>query len=162
RRRDRGARARAVSRHHGRRRHSDLPDRRHGAAAQGALIIRAFVRPQRGGMIVTVQRLAGRVSALMLGVVLCGAMIAGPRAIDASQVTQLETAQQPVRPVAHPGAEASLVLPDLSIVTFRGTNGRTLLMGGLVVCAFGLLFGLLTVTQLKNLPVHASMREVSE
>jgi K(+)-stimulated pyrophosphate-energized sodium pump len=113
-------------------------------------------------MIVTVQRLAGRVSALMLGVVLCGAMIAVPRAIDAAQVTQLETAQQPVRPVAHQGGEASLVLPDLSIVTFRGTNGRTLLMGGLVVCAFGLLFGLLTFTQLKNLPVHASMREVSE
>ena len=35
-------------------------------------------------------------------------------------------------------------------------------MGGLVVCALGLLFGLMTFTQLKNLPVHASMLEVSE
>ena len=35
-------------------------------------------------------------------------------------------------------------------------------MGGLVVCALGLLFGLVTFTQLKNLPVHASMLEVSE
>ena len=60
------------------------------------------------------------------------------------------------------GGEASLVLPDLSTVDFRGINGRTLLMGGLVVCALGLLFGLMTFTQLKNLPVHASMLEVSE
>ena len=54
------------------------------------------------------------------------------------------------------------MLPDLSTVDFRGINGRTLLMGGLVVCALGLLFGLTTFTQLKNLPVHSSMLEVSE
>ena len=54
------------------------------------------------------------------------------------------------------------MLPDLSTVDFHGVNGRSLLMGGLVVCALGLLFGLMTFTQLKNLPVHASMREVSE
>ena len=66
------------------------------------------------------------------------------------------------RRAAHAGGEASLVLPDLSTVDFRGINGRTLLMGGLVVCALGLLFGLMTFTQLKNLPVHASMLEVSE
>ena len=41
-------------------------------------------------------------------------------------------------------------------------NGRTLLMGGLAVCALGLLFGLMTFTELKNLPVHTSMLEVSE
>ena len=35
-------------------------------------------------------------------------------------------------------------------------------MGGLVVCVLGLLFGLMTFTQLKNLPVHASMLEISE
>ena len=35
-------------------------------------------------------------------------------------------------------------------------------MGGLGVCALGLLFGLVDFTQLKNLPVHASMLEVSE
>ena len=39
------ARARVVSRHHGRGRHPDLPDRRHGAAAAGARSIsRPFVR----------------------------------------------------------------------------------------------------------------------
>ncbi len=63
---------------------------------------------------------------------------------------------------AHAGGEASLVVPDLSTVDFSGIDGRTLLMGGLVVCALGLLFGLMTFTQLKNLPVHASMLEVSE
>src|SRR6202042_3036002 len=41
-------------------------------------------------------------------------------------------------------------------------NGRTLLMWGLVVCALGLLFGLATFTQLRNLPVHRSMLEISE
>jgi len=38
----------------------------------------------------------------------------------------------------------------------------SLLMFGLVVCALGLGFGLVAYTQLKNLPVHASMLEVSE
>ena len=35
-------------------------------------------------------------------------------------------------------------------------------MWGLVVCALGLLFGLVTFTQLRNLPVHQSMLEISE
>src|SRR5262245_23854522 len=60
------------------------------------------------------------------------------------------------------GGEANLVLPDLSQVDFWGIDGRTLLMSGLVVCALGLLFGLMTFTQLRNLPVHSSMREISE
>jgi K(+)-stimulated pyrophosphate-energized sodium pump len=60
------------------------------------------------------------------------------------------------------GGEANLKLPDLSSVQFHGISGRTLLASGLVVCALGLLFGLLTFIGLKNLPVHASMREVSE
>ena len=61
------------------------------------------------------------------------------------------------------GGEAELVLPDLSQATFLGgINGRTLLMGGLAVCALGLLFGLMIFTELKNMPVHASMLEISE
>ncbi|MBI3492505.1 MAG: sodium-translocating pyrophosphatase [Acidobacteria bacterium] len=60
------------------------------------------------------------------------------------------------------GGEASLILPDLSVVDFHGVNARTLLMSGLAICGLGLLFGLLTFTQLKSLPVHDSMREVSE
>jgi K(+)-stimulated pyrophosphate-energized sodium pump len=61
------------------------------------------------------------------------------------------------------GGEANLVLPDLAQATFLGgTSGRSLLMWGLVVCALGLLFGLATFSQLKNLPVHKSMLEISE
>src|SRR4029077_9168183 len=41
-------------------------------------------------------------------------------------------------------------------------NGRSLLMGGLVVCLLGLGFGLVIFNQLKNLPVHRSMLEISE
>ncbi len=60
------------------------------------------------------------------------------------------------------GGEANLRLPDLSQVAFFGINGRTLLMIGIFVCALGLLFGLMIFTQLKNMPVHKSMREISE
>jgi K(+)-stimulated pyrophosphate-energized sodium pump len=58
--------------------------------------------------------------------------------------------------------EANLVLPDLASVSFLGMNGKQLLMSGLIVCVLGLLFGFVTYTQLKNLPVHSSMREISE
>src|SRR5262249_59114027 len=63
---------------------------------------------------------------------------------------------------AHAGGEANLVLPDLGTQTFMGINGRTLLMGGLVVCVLGLAFGMTIFTRLKNMPVHRSMLEVSE
>ena len=65
-------------------------------------------------------------------------------------------------PQAQAGGEANLVIPDLSQVEFLGIKGRSLLLGGLVVCALGLLFGLVIYTQLKNMPVHQSMLEVSE
>ncbi len=60
------------------------------------------------------------------------------------------------------GGEANLILPDLSSVSFMGVDGHTLLLGGLVISALGMLFGLMISTQLKNLPVHQSMLEVSE
>ena len=65
-------------------------------------------------------------------------------------------------PHAARASEASLVLPDLSSVLFMGINGHSLLMGGLVVAVLGLIFGLLQFNQVKNLPVHKSMLEVSE
>jgi K(+)-stimulated pyrophosphate-energized sodium pump len=58
--------------------------------------------------------------------------------------------------------EANLVLPDLRSETFLGMNGHTLLMLGLVVCAAGLAFGLSIARHLRGLPVHRSMREISE
>jgi K(+)-stimulated pyrophosphate-energized sodium pump len=60
------------------------------------------------------------------------------------------------------GGEANLVLPDLSSVSFFGMTGHNLLTIGLLFCALGLLFGLAIFVQLKNLPVHKSMREMSE
>ncbi|HEX6557843.1 MAG TPA: sodium-translocating pyrophosphatase [Longimicrobiales bacterium] len=62
----------------------------------------------------------------------------------------------------HAGGEASLILPNLSTQTFLGMNGRSLLMIGLVVCVGGLLFGMAMFNQLKNMPVHRAMRDVSE
>ncbi|HEY0593952.1 MAG TPA: sodium/proton-translocating pyrophosphatase, partial [Thermoanaerobaculia bacterium] len=59
-------------------------------------------------------------------------------------------------------SEAELVLPDLESVEFLGMSGHDLLLGGLLVCLLGLGFGLFMYVQLKNLPVHQSMREISE
>ena len=60
------------------------------------------------------------------------------------------------------GGEANLVLPDLSSVNLLGMNGHALLMIGLLFCVGGLLFGLAIYVQLKNLPVHRTMRDISE
>jgi K(+)-stimulated pyrophosphate-energized sodium pump len=63
------------------------------------------------------------------------------------------------------GGEANLTLPDLKSVSFSnffGLNGHALLSIGLLFCVGGLLFGLAIYVQLKNLPVHRSMREISE
>jgi K(+)-stimulated pyrophosphate-energized sodium pump len=61
------------------------------------------------------------------------------------------------------GGEANLKLPDLASATFLGgINGHTLLLGGLLVSALGLIFGLMIFVRLRNMPVHSSMREVSE
>ncbi|MHB0971305.1 MAG: sodium-translocating pyrophosphatase [Thermoanaerobaculia bacterium] len=59
-------------------------------------------------------------------------------------------------------SEAELVLPDLEQVSFLGVTGAKLLLAGTVVCVLGLLFGLVMYVQLRNLPVHRSMREISE
>ena len=72
-------------------------------------------------------------------------------------------AQPQPAPVAPPrGGEANLRLPDLSRETFLGIDGHTLLLLGLVVCFLGLLFGMAIYVNLKKLPVHSSMREISE
>jgi K(+)-stimulated pyrophosphate-energized sodium pump len=60
------------------------------------------------------------------------------------------------------GGEAGLKLPDLSQVSFLGMDGHTLLTIGILFCVFGLIFGMVIFNRLKNLPVHRSMREVSE
>src|SRR5947209_8323558 len=71
-------------------------------------------------------------------------------------------AQTPAPASSHSGGEASLKIPDLGGIAFSGIGGRTLLTFGLRVCVLGLVFGLVIFSQLKNLPVHESMREISE
>jgi K(+)-stimulated pyrophosphate-energized sodium pump len=62
------------------------------------------------------------------------------------------------------GGEASLKLPDLSSVSFLNgaIDGHNLLLIGILFCFFGLGFGMVIYLRLKNLPVHRSMREISE
>ncbi|HZR23479.1 MAG TPA: sodium-translocating pyrophosphatase [Vicinamibacterales bacterium] len=108
-------------------------------------------------MIVTVQKVVGR---LLVPMLIVSALVVAARPLSAAQPPAERQTQRSAAEAG--GGEASLVLPDLSTVDFRGVNGRTLLMGGLIVCGLGLAFGLMTFTNLKNLPVHQSMREVSE
>ncbi|WP_371460281.1 sodium-translocating pyrophosphatase [Uliginosibacterium sp. TH139] len=64
------------------------------------------------------------------------------------------------------GGEANLVLPKLNdpaLATFlNGMTGSSLLGWGLLICVLGLIFGAVIYNQVKNLPVHRSMAEVSE
>ncbi len=76
-------------------------------------------------------------------------------------------AQPAAEPVAahaapHAGGEANLVLPDLAQATFRGLDGRTLLLYGLLVAVAGLGFGLFMYRDLRNQPVHAAMAEIGD
>jgi K(+)-stimulated pyrophosphate-energized sodium pump len=89
-------------------------------------------------------RFISRISAALVLVLLSGAAVLARPAEEAA------------------GGEAGLKLPDLSQVTFLGINGHKLLLFGIVICIFGLLFGMTIFTRLKNLPVHHSMREISE
>ena len=66
------------------------------------------------------------------------------------------------QPGSHTGGEANLRLPDLGSVSFLGLPGNALLGLGLIVCALGLGFGIITYSQLNRMPVHTAMREVSE
>src|SRR5262245_23616181 len=59
-------------------------------------------------------------------------------------------------------SEIDLVLPDLTQVSFLGLDGHTLLLFGLAICVLGLVFGLVIYGQLKSLPVHRAMLEISE
>jgi K(+)-stimulated pyrophosphate-energized sodium pump len=64
--------------------------------------------------------------------------------------------------VAQAGGEAGLRVPDLGVVRFGDVSGSALLIAGLVVCVLGLVFGLVIYGQLRKLPVHESMQEISE
>jgi K(+)-stimulated pyrophosphate-energized sodium pump len=62
------------------------------------------------------------------------------------------------------GSEAELKLPSLTTVSFPGLggfNGFQLMLGGLGVCVLAAFFGIWKYNETKNLPVHDSMRNVS-
>lgn len=77
-------------------------------------------------------------------------------------MAQAPEAQAPEVPAHVPGGEVNLKLPDLGGTNFVGVPGTYLLYAGLLVCVAGLGFGMLIYRELKNMPVHASMLEVSE
>jgi K(+)-stimulated pyrophosphate-energized sodium pump len=62
------------------------------------------------------------------------------------------------------GGEVALKLPDLGSVSFfsGAINGHKLLLIGMLLSFFGLLFGMTIYVKLRNLPVHRAMREISE
>ena len=63
-------------------------------------------------------------------------------------------------------SEANLVLPNLkdaALASFLGgMSGWNLLAFGLIICVAGLAFGAVVYSQVKAMPVHRSMAEVSE
>src|SRR5712675_810226 len=79
-------------------------------------------------------------------------------------ISLLAAAAAMASPASEAGGEANLKLPDLSSVRFFGgaIDGHKLLLGGILICILGLIFGLTIYSRLKNMPVHRSMREVSE
>src|SRR5688572_2340955 len=89
------------------------------------------------------------------------AMLAAP-AVLAAQQPETVAPEAQAEQEHRPGGEANLVLPDLDQTDVGGYSGRSLLMIGLVVSLAGVFFGLGILKQIKELPVHRSMREISE
>ncbi len=59
-------------------------------------------------------------------------------------------------------SEAELKIPDLGTVSFMGMSGHNLLVAGLAICLLGMGFGFMQFQQIKKLPVHKAMLEISE
>ncbi|MBM3854411.1 MAG: sodium-translocating pyrophosphatase, partial [Verrucomicrobia bacterium] len=61
-------------------------------------------------------------------------------------------------------SEADIIIPDLTKVSFDGLGGMTgiqLMYAGIALCVLGAIFGMVQYQQTKALPVHASMKNVS-
>lgn len=58
--------------------------------------------------------------------------------------------------------EADLIMPQLSSVKFLDVNGHSLLLWGMLICVFGMVFGLIQFAGVKRMPVHRAMKEISE
>ncbi len=59
-------------------------------------------------------------------------------------------------------SEAELKIPDLTSVNFLGMSGHNLLLFGLIICIGGMVFGLVQYMQIRKLPVHRAMLEISD
>jgi K(+)-stimulated pyrophosphate-energized sodium pump len=61
-------------------------------------------------------------------------------------------------------SEAELILPDLRSVKFFGgrIDGWSLLIWGLAICVFGMVFGAVQYRRIKQMKVHKAMLEISE
>src|SRR5437016_8212455 len=130
-----------------------------------------------GRGIASVRRLLSRNTAAKVVLIAILVAIAAPLVLGQGQ-TQPPTQATPqpgtmVQEHANPpgnaprhaaGGEAGLVLPDMSSASFFDgkIDGFKLLSVGIAFCFLGGLFGLVIFMQLKNLPVHRSMREISE
>ncbi len=68
---------------------------------------------------------------------------------------------EPGKVEVHAGGEASLVLPPLDGVHMLGFSGSTLLTYGLLLSFVGIVFGIITLRQVRELPVHSSMANIS-
>jgi K(+)-stimulated pyrophosphate-energized sodium pump len=80
----------------------------------------------------------------------------------AATISSLTAVRSLAQSAQEASGEANLKLPDLSQVQFLGIDGHKLLLFGILFCIFGLIFGLVIYSRLKNLPVHRSMRDISE
>jgi K(+)-stimulated pyrophosphate-energized sodium pump len=113
-------------------------------------------------------RARGRTPAMWLLLLAAAFILTGPAgvAVAAAQGTDTPAAQtsDPAAEHGHrPGGEVNIKLPDLTTdqALFLGFTGHNILLSGLVVCVLGLLFGLLTYTGVKKLPVHKAMADIS-
>jgi K(+)-stimulated pyrophosphate-energized sodium pump len=88
------------------------------------------------------QRLLGALASTRVtkGALALGALLTGPAAF---------------------ASESELKIPALKGL-FLGMTGHSLLTIGLLVCLLGIAFGLVQYSQIRNLPVHKSMAEISE
>src|SRR5207237_1382835 len=119
-----------LSGRHGRRGRSHFPDRREVAAGADQIELKRGRMRATTGLV----RGVGRRVALLA---LLAAVLAVPSRALAQQPAP---AGAPAAQTERAGGEASLVLPDLAQVPVGGYNGRTLLMGGMVVAAVGIAF----------------------
>jgi K(+)-stimulated pyrophosphate-energized sodium pump len=92
----------------------------------------------------------------------CAALLAATSAAVFAAVGLPALASAQDHGSGHAGGEANLVLPDFSTIQMLGVDGRSLLMSGLVVSALGIAFAIVIYQQLRNLPVHSAMLEISE